>query len=68
MGERAKSWKLLCESPLSKSRRSQMRLLKEITFFAVPLITLTVASQALYYPRLNLRHWETLLLPTKILP
>ncbi len=39
-----------------------------MTFFAVLLITLTVASQTLYYPRLNLRHWKTLLLPTKILP
>jgi hypothetical protein len=35
---------------------------------AVLLITLTVASQTLYYPRLNLRHWKTLLLPPKILP
>jgi len=45
-----------------------MRLLKEMNFFAVPLITLMVASQTLDYPKLNLRHWETPLLPPKILP
>jgi hypothetical protein len=45
-----------------------MGLLKRITFFAVPSVTLLVALQTLFCLRAKLHHGKIQLLPTRILP